>query len=67
MLPGLYEKLKEEIEKNAQDSLLRDIELPLAEVLAHMENAGVAVDAEGIREYGEVLQAQIDRDVYKRQ
>ena len=41
--------------------LLETIELPLARVLAHMEAIGFLVDAKGIAQYGEMLQAEIDR------
>lgn len=58
--PALVDRMAEEIAKKNQTELLETIELPLAEVLAHMENIGFAVDGEGIRAYGEVLQKQID-------
>ena len=38
-----------------------EIELPLAKVLAQMEELGFAVDKEGIAEYGEIMQNKIDR------
>lgn len=60
VLPALVDCLTQEIEKNGQMQLLRDIELPLAKVLAQMETAGVAVDAAGIEEYGKGLQLRID-------
>lgn len=55
----LCEKLQNEIAANSQEKLLSEIELPLARVLAGMENRGVAVDRQGISDYGEVLHAQI--------
>lgn len=60
LLPALVDRLTAEIEKNGQLDLLRNIELPLASVLARMETAGVAVDAAGIEEYGKGLQIRID-------
>lgn len=60
VLPGVYEKLKQEIEDNGQSSLLRDMEQPLAQVLAEMELVGFRVDCEGIAQYGKLLQLQID-------
>ena len=59
-MPALTDRLAEEIAKKNQTELLETIELPLAEVLAHMENVGFAVDGDGIKEYGNVLQKQID-------
>lgn len=59
-MPALVDKLSDEIGKKNQTELLNKIELPLAAVLAHMENVGFAVDAQGIKEYGDVLQKQID-------
>ncbi|MBR6694476.1 MAG: DNA polymerase I [Clostridia bacterium] len=59
----LGEKLKE----NGQGSLLYDIELPLARVLADMEYEGVLIDAVGIERYGEELALrieQIENDIY---
>ena len=47
--------------KNTQHKLLHEIELPLAKVLAQMEELGFAVDKEGIAEYGEIMQNKIDR------
>ncbi|QEY34916.1 DNA polymerase I [Caproiciproducens galactitolivorans] len=60
VLPALTDKLVEEIAKKNQTELLDKIEMPLAAVLARMENIGFAVDAEGIQAYGDVLQKQID-------
>ncbi|MDD5953327.1 MAG: DNA polymerase I [Oscillospiraceae bacterium] len=57
----LSEALEQEIAKNDQGELLRTIELPLALVLARMENIGFAVDGDGIADYGRQLQGEIDR------
>ncbi len=51
--------LKEKTDK-ASEKLYRDIELPLAGVLADMEEAGFLIDREGLAAYGEVLKAQAD-------
>lgn len=56
----LCAKLKNEIEANEQQKLLNEIEIPLARVLAKMENVGFAVDRQGITDYGEMLTAQIN-------
>lgn len=60
VLPALTDKLAAEIAQKNQTELLQNIELPLAAVLARMETIGFAVDAPGIKAYGEVLQKQID-------
>ena len=67
LLPLLAEKLSLEIGKNEQTSLLQEIELPLARVLAHMESIGFAVDADGIKKYGGMLEerlADMQKQVY---
>ncbi len=56
---GVCDRLCEELEKNRQSALLRDIEIPLAAVLADMETIGVKIDVDGIKEYGEKLGRQI--------
>ncbi len=55
----LCRKLGNEIEANDQHKLLYEIEIPLANVLAKMENVGFAVDRQGIADYGAVLSQQI--------
>ena len=57
-LPALCGRLADEIHDIANDKLLYEIEIPLARVLARMENLGFAVDVEGIRKYGEQLGAE---------
>ena len=52
--------LAREIEDKKQSALLNEIEIPLAKVLASMENIGFAVDKNAIREYGVKLQKEID-------
>ncbi len=61
LLPALADRLASEIESKGQTRLLQEIELPLAEVLAAMENAGFGVDKPGIVSYGRQLQQEIDR------
>ncbi len=56
----LCEKLENEIKANEQQKLLEEIEIPLAKVLAKMENVGFAVDRQGIADYGSMLSQQID-------
>ena len=60
VLPRLCEALTEKLKENEQLSLLNDMELPLCEVLAGMENTGFLVDENAIAAYGETLQAQIE-------
>lgn len=55
----LCEKLLREIQTNGQEKLLAEIEIPLAKVLAKMENVGFAVDRQGIADYGAALSAQL--------
>ncbi|MGN0519027.1 MAG: DNA polymerase I [Acutalibacteraceae bacterium] len=58
---ALADELKGKLEANSQMSLLTDIEIPLAQVLASMEVLGFEVKAEDIRSYGEALQHKLDR------
>lgn len=55
ILLKLSEKLRDLIEKEDQTKLLYDIEIPLASVLAEMEENGFKIDVEGIKKYGEEL------------
>lgn len=47
------------IEQSGQTALLREVEMPLSEVLASMENLGFEVDAPHIAQYGELLEQRI--------
>ena len=49
-----------ELARRGQEKLLREIELPLAVVLAEMETAGVAVDRAGIEQMSETLTRRVD-------
>lgn len=55
----LCEVIMRDIKANGQDKLLLEVEIPLANVLAKMENVGFCVDRQGIEEYGKVLYEQI--------
>ena len=57
----LADKLAAELENKQQMKLLTEIELPFAEVLASMENLGFAVDRQGIYDYGEGMNGDIER------
>lgn len=52
----LWQVLSAELEKSGQADLMRDVEMPLARVLADMETVGFRVDRAGIAAYGEQLQ-----------
>ncbi len=56
----LADALEKEIAEKKQSSLLRDIEIPLARVLASMETIGFAVDKSAIAAYGVQLQKEAD-------
>ncbi len=53
-------KLLSKIEENHQTELLCDIEIPLSEVLASMENIGFLVNKEGIEAFGKDMSEKID-------
>lgn len=59
-LPALCKRLADDIHEIANDQLLYEIEIPLARVLARMENLGFMVDVEAIRNYGEQLGKEAD-------
>ena len=59
--PALYRVIDDKISQNTQHKLLHEIELPLAKVLAQMEELGFAVDKAGIAEFGEIMKNKIDR------
>ena len=58
-LPALSERLEQKVTEQGMEMLLREIELPLVEVLADMEHTGVRVDQEGVRKFGEMLESEI--------
>ena len=60
VLKPLFEKTDALLKEADQLSLLDEIELPLAEVLAKMEINGFAVDKDGIEEFGKKLSIRID-------
>lgn len=53
------DKLEAGIRETGQEMLFREVEMPLAEVLASMEVYGVEVDAPHISAYGEMLAKRI--------
>ena len=52
------------IDANNQADLLM-LEINLAEVLAQMEQVGFLIDADGLKEYGEVISARVDEITQK--
>ena len=66
-MPALCARLSDDIHEYGQNHLLYDIEIPLANVLARMENIGFEVDVEAIRAYGEKLSeesAELQQSIY---
>ena len=59
-LAVVSENIESEIEKNNQKELLHNIEIPLANVLACMENRGFMADRKGIEKFGNNLGSRID-------
>lgn len=55
----LWDKLKEKIKENNQEKLCYEIEMPLIEVLAHMQIEGVLVDKDALMNFGEGLTQKI--------
>ncbi len=65
----LCELFARQINENGQDMLLYDIEIPLAAVLASMENEGFLVDRKGIEDFGEEMSIRIDsltKEIYEK-
>ncbi|MDO4747854.1 MAG: DNA polymerase I [Eubacteriales bacterium] len=63
----LKDKLLTKIDEFSQRSLLCDVEIPLSNVLAKMENIGFMVDVDGIKRYGEDIALQVnnlEREIY---
>lgn len=66
-MPKLREKLVSLLIESEQEHLYRDIEMPLALVIAEMENVGVLVDVDGLKEYGDILEEEaqaIEQQIY---
>ncbi len=64
---ALCSKMEAELASAALTGVLRDIELPLAGVLAQMELEGFAVDAEGIAAFGRSMDGKItdlEQEIY---
>ena len=57
---GMYPILKVKLADTHSEKLFYDIEMPLAAVLADMEEEGFLVDRAGLAEYGKLLSAKSD-------
>ncbi len=67
-LPGLCGVLANRLENDGQMELLTQMELPLAVVLADMEQTGFLVDWDSLKAYGTQLEQQIETlvsDIYE--
>ncbi|WP_366924528.1 DNA polymerase I [Metallumcola ferriviriculae] len=53
--------LREKLENDGLDKLYLEVELPLAKVLASMEQTGIKVDGQKLEEMGKALHKDIDR------
>ena len=60
VLAALLDKLADALDESGQRKLHDEMELPLARVLADMERIGFAVDADGIRAFGDSLRGELD-------
>ncbi len=58
-LPALCQTLQKEVTAQGMEPLLRDIEMPLIEVLASMEHHGVCINASGVYDFGKMLDEKI--------
>ncbi len=61
LMSSVCDRLDKEITDHQQQRLLREMEIPLAMVLASMERTGVTVDGDGVERFGMQLQQEIDR------
>ncbi|MCY3782740.1 MAG: DNA polymerase I [Chloroflexi bacterium] len=52
--------LEQDLDANDLTSILRDVEMPLATVLAAIESRGVAIDADALRELSQAMQGEIE-------
>ncbi|MDR1927393.1 MAG: DNA polymerase I, partial [Oscillospiraceae bacterium] len=59
VLPALVEVLEEKLRESGQLALLREVELPLARLLASMELTGILVDAQRIALFGGELEERL--------
>lgn len=60
LLSKVNDVLDKNLDETEQKKLFLDIEIPLAKVLAEMEEVGFLVDSESIEKYGEILSERIE-------
>ncbi len=63
----LYEPISAKLSESGQESLLKELEMPLSAVLADMEKIGFYIDRAGISAYGEQLgrvAAELESRIY---
>ena len=65
LLARLVPLLEADLEKTGMSALYRDLEFPLARVLASMEKQGIRVNADALKSLGEEFTRQIDELVSK--
>lgn len=68
VLHSLKEEMKDELKKNEQYELLRELEMPLALILGEMEHLGVQVDVGNLEEMGQDLTSRLhtlEQEVYE--
>ena len=58
-IPALCKRLSDDAHSVGANQLLYEVEIPLAKVLARMENIGFEVNVDGIRSYGEQLEKEV--------
>lgn len=59
-IPAMCQRILAETERNGQLKLLREIEIPLAYVLADMESAGFSADAQALEEFEKRLSVRVN-------
>lgn len=57
----LEKPLSDRIEKEGQERILRDIELPLVPILAEMEGLGISASRDQLREFSKTLEITIEQ------
>lgn len=65
IIESLSLKLSASIKENCQESLLSDIEIPLARVLASMEKKGFSVDRVGLESYNDKIGSGLEESLKK--
>lgn len=63
ILEPLFTALQAACDNSGMTKLLKEIELPLCEVLGSMEHIGIAVDKKGIEDFGVILQAELKKQL----